>query len=152
MSLKEYAEYGWVLCSIREGEKRPRGDGWNKRENGITEPERAQHLIGAGLCHAFSGTCAIDIDNVDLARVWFRERGIDLDALMKADDAVQIVRGDASHGKLLYALPEPLPWQIGMSRGDHALRVPLRRDDGQHRAGRAPADDPSERQAVRVEI
>jgi hypothetical protein len=109
MSFKEYAEYGWVLCSIREGEKRPRGDGWNKRENGITDPDRAQHLIGAGLCHAFSRTCAIDIDNVDLARVWFRERDIDLDALMKADDAVQIVRGDASHGKLLYALPEPLP-------------------------------------------
>src|SRR5688572_17987147 len=100
MSFKEYAEYGWVLCSIKQGEKAPRGYGWNKRENGITDPVRAEHLIGAGLMHAFSGTCAIDIDNVDLARVWFRERGVDLDALMRADDAVQIVRGDATRGKL----------------------------------------------------
>jgi putative DNA primase/helicase len=109
MSFKDYVEAGWVLCSIHEGQKRPRGDGWNKRENGITSPAIAQHLVGAGLCHAYSGTCAIDIDNVDLTRVWMRERGIDLDALMKADDAVQIVRGDNSRGKLIYKLPEPLP-------------------------------------------
>ena len=65
---KDYAAHGWVLCSINQGEKRPRGEAWNKQENGITDPEQAQHLAGAGLCHAWSGTCAIDIDNVDLAR------------------------------------------------------------------------------------
>ena len=109
MTFADYVRHGWKLCPIREGEKRPRGDGWNRRENTITEPAHAEHLAGAGLCHAFSGTCAIDIDNMDLAREWLRERGIDLDALFNADDAVQITRGDASRGKLLYALPEPLP-------------------------------------------
>jgi hypothetical protein len=109
MSFREYAEHGWALCSIKEREKRPRDSRWNERANAITDPGQAQHLIGAGLCHAFSGTCAIDIDHMDLARIWFRERGIDMDALFKAPDAVQIVRGDASRGKLIYALPEPLP-------------------------------------------
>jgi hypothetical protein len=31
MSFREYVEHGWVLCPIREGEKRPRGAGWNLR-------------------------------------------------------------------------------------------------------------------------
>ncbi len=109
MSFREYVEHGWVLCSIREGEKRPRGDGWNKRENGITSPERADMLIGGGLLHAFSGTCALDIDNVELTRIWLKAHNIDLDGLMNADEAVQIVRGDNTRGKLIYKLPEPLP-------------------------------------------
>jgi putative DNA primase/helicase len=69
----------------------------------------ADGLDNAGLMHAFSGTCAIDIDDLDAARAWLAERGIDLLALLDADDAVQIVRGDASRGKLLYALAQPLP-------------------------------------------
>jgi hypothetical protein len=109
MSFREYAEHGWALCPIRQGEKAPRGTGWNKRENVITNPARAEHLDGAGLCHAFSGTCAIDIDNMDLARVWFREQGIDLDALFNDDDALQITRGDKTRGKLIYSLPTALP-------------------------------------------
>jgi hypothetical protein len=105
----DYVKHGWVLCEIKQGEKAPRGYGWNKRENGITSPERAAQLVGAGLMHAFSGTCAIDIDDLALARAWFAERGINLDELLNADDAVAITRGDSTRTKLLYALPEPLP-------------------------------------------
>ena len=109
MSFNQYVEHGWMLCPIRDGEKAPRGYKWNVRENGVTSPQVAANLSGAGLMHAFSGTCAIDIDDMDLARAWLRERGIDLDALFAADDAVQIVRGDKSRGKLIYALPVALP-------------------------------------------
>ncbi|MDE2104013.1 MAG: PriCT-2 domain-containing protein, partial [Patescibacteria group bacterium] len=42
------------------------------------------------------------------ARKWLEERGVDLDALMLADDAVQIVSGRVDSAKLLYALPTPM--------------------------------------------
>lgn len=106
---RDYAEHGWLLCPIKEGFKRPTGIGWNKRENAITDPARAQHLFNAGLLHGFSGTCAIDIDNMDMSHAWLAARDVDLSALLRAPDAVQIVSGDASRGKLIYALPEPLP-------------------------------------------
>jgi hypothetical protein len=109
---KQYARHGWALCQIYAGEKKPRGEKWNTRENAITDPEHASGLVGAGLQHAFSGTCAIDVDHYDMARHWLKQRGIDLDALFAADDAVQITRGDNTRGKLLYRLPEPLCSQV----------------------------------------
>jgi hypothetical protein len=105
---EQYVQSGWKLCPIPAKSKGPRTAGWNKVENAVGL-ERTRHLEGAGLLHAFSGTCAIDIDNMDMARVWLRERGIDLDALFKAADAVQITRANGpTRGKLIYALPEPL--------------------------------------------
>lgn len=106
---REYVEHGWKLCFIKDGEKAPRGKGWNKLENAIMDPVRAGHLTNGGLLHAFSGTCAIDIDNYDHARHWLAQHGIDLDALYNAPDAVRIVSGDATRGKLIYALPAPMP-------------------------------------------
>ena len=122
MSFREYVEHGWKLCSIREREKRPRGDGWNKSENAIANPVLAGHLINAGLLHLFSGTCAIDIDNYDLARHWFKQRGIDLDAIFNAPEAVQIVSGDARRGKLIFALPEPLNTKM-IKNEDHSITI-----------------------------
>lgn len=109
MSFDAYIRHGWLLCPIREGDKAPRGTGWNRRENAITTTQRAANLTGAGLLHAFSGTCAIDVDQMDMAAAWLGQRGINLPALFAAPDAVQIVSGDKTRGKLLYALPEPLP-------------------------------------------
>ncbi|MGE0367073.1 MAG: AAA family ATPase [Phycisphaerales bacterium] len=109
MSFDEYVKHGWAICPIREGDKAPRGQGWNTRGKAITTPQRAAVLTGAGLLHAFSGTMALDVDNMDLAALWLEKKGIDLYALFAAPDAVQIVSGDKSRGKLIYALPQPLP-------------------------------------------
>ncbi len=106
---KDYIEHGWLLVPIAPGQKGPAGaasKGWNQREKCITDP--STKLRGAGLAHAYSGTCAIDVDNYPVAAAWLAERGVDLDELFAAPDAVQISSGRAAHGKLLYALPEPL--------------------------------------------
>lgn len=104
-----YVKHGWVLTPIKPGEKRPSGEEWNRRENCVTHPLAAARLSAAGLCHAYSGTCAIDIDNIDVARAWLSERGIDLDELLTSPTAVRIESPSPGHAKLLYALPVPLP-------------------------------------------
>lgn len=108
VTFKDYVEHGWKICNIRRGQKGPRYNGWNEREKAITDPDIATHLESAGLCHAYSGTAALDIDRFDDSLVWLKERGIDLDKLMAAPDAVQILSGRSNRGKLLYALETPL--------------------------------------------
>jgi hypothetical protein len=58
-----------------------------------------------GLAHAYSGTCAIDIDHWDSAEGLLKDHGIDLTALYSALDAVTIESGRQSRGKLLYTMP-----------------------------------------------
>ena len=65
-------------------------------------------MRSAGLAHAYSQTCAIDIDDYDRAQEWLAERGVDLEALFNAPDAVQLSSGRIGRGKLIYQLPTPL--------------------------------------------
>src|SRR5690348_80975 len=107
MSFREYAEFGWYLCGISPGNKGPTGNaavGWQKRENAITDPDVADRLMGAGLCHAWSGTCALDVDNFEVAEAWLAEKGIDLRGLLLAPDCVQISSGRPGRYKLIYLL------------------------------------------------
>ena len=103
---REYIEHGWVLVPIQPGSKGPRARGWNRKDNCITDPEH--HMMAAGLAHAYSGTCAIDVDDYAMAHEWLMERGVDLDELFAREDSVQISSGKQGHGKLLYALPVPM--------------------------------------------
>lgn len=121
---EEYIAHGWQLCRIQPGQKGPRTRGWNKRENAVA-PDRAKFLQAAGLMHAYSGTCSIDIDNYDMAAEWLKERGVDLDALRLAPDAVQIISGQENRGKLIYALPDPLP-SVKLAEGALELRCGTR--------------------------
>lgn len=109
MSFRDYIEHGWALCAISPGNKGPTGlaaNGWQKRDNAITDPN--YRFMGAGLCHAWSGTCALDVDNFEVAEAWLAEKGIDLRDLLNAPDSVQISSGRQGRYKLLYLLPEPL--------------------------------------------
>lgn len=99
-----YIDFGWKLCKVNPGSKGPRTPGWNVAGAEATTFPPGH---GAGLLHAFSGTMALDIDHYDTAKAWLDERGVDLDALLSADDAVQITSGKPQSAKLLYALPEP---------------------------------------------
>lgn len=105
----EYIKHGWVLVPIAAGQKGPRGlaaRGWNERANCISDP--AFEFKNAGLAHAYSGTCAIDVDDYVFAQAWLAERGVNLDALFMAPDAVQITSRRDNHAKLIFSLPEPL--------------------------------------------
>lgn len=97
------------MVPLKPGEKSPVGKGWSAKELTLTTEEDVQGLTHAGLAHAFSGTCCLDIDDVREAVRELRGLGIDLLALLKAPDAVRIDSGRKNRAKLLYALPEPLP-------------------------------------------
>ena len=101
----EYLEAGWKLCAIPRGSKAPNAQDWNTRP---LTAEGVELAVGAGLLHALSGTCCLDLDNLDLARPWLAERGIDLDDLLSATDSVQISSGRPNRAKLLYRMKRPL--------------------------------------------
>lgn len=103
---QEYVAHGWKICKIEPLTKGPRTEGWNRIENAVKD---ASGLQGAGLMHAYSGTCALDLDRLDDAAVWLSGKGINLSDLLNAPDAVQIVSGRPNRGKLIYALSTPLP-------------------------------------------
>lgn len=80
--------------------------GWQERGRCIVDPETAEHIDGnVGLAHAYSGTVCLDIDDADKATEWFLDRGVDLQELLDAPDAVQICSGREGRAKLLYRGP-----------------------------------------------
>ena len=100
----EYIEHGWQLCCIGAGEKGPSTPGWNLQ--GVPSVPAG---MNAGLLHTLSNSCAVDIDDYVKARPWLLERGIVLDDLFNAPDAVQIISGRPNSGKLLFSMWLPLP-------------------------------------------
>jgi Primase C terminal 2 (PriCT-2)/Bifunctional DNA primase/polymerase, N-terminal/Family of unknown function (DUF5906) len=108
VSFKEYAAHGWRLCSIDRGHKAPLYANWNAPETAERIGAAAEGLEGAGLLHALSGTCALDIDYMESARPWLAERGVDIDALLAEPEAVRIDSGRPGRAKLLYRLKKPL--------------------------------------------
>lgn len=101
----DYASFGWKLCAIDRGKKAPVYDAWNEKP---IPDDALSGIDGAGLLHALSGTCALDLDNIEAARKWLGERGVDLDELLQDDRAVQITSGRPNRAKLLYAMRRPL--------------------------------------------
>ncbi len=96
------------MTAFEPGTKGPRTKDWNTKEQAITDTGTAGRLASAGLLHAYSGTCALDVDDYEAAKAWLSKKGVDLDALLLAEDAVQIRSGMSNRAKLLYALEHPL--------------------------------------------
>lgn len=105
MNFHQYVEHGWAICGLPKGEKSPKYKGWNTKP---IPAAAADGFDGAGLLHALSKTCALDIDDMAVATTWLLERGVDLQALLEADDAVQISSGTKNRAKLIYRLSKPL--------------------------------------------
>jgi len=105
----EYTAHGMALVPIPTGSKGPNNKGWNLPGKVITDPEQAAWIKGnIGIAHAYCQphpTAALDIDDMVLAKAWLAERGIDLQVLLDAADAVQIVSGRKDRAKLVYLLP-----------------------------------------------
>ncbi len=104
MSFSDYIRHGWKLCAITD-KKGAVYDEWNT--NPIPE-DAADGFISMGLLHALSATCCIDLDNLEAARKWFKDNGVDIDAHLSAQDAVRIDSGVPNRAKLLYRLTRPL--------------------------------------------
>jgi RecA-family ATPase len=106
-----YIRLGWVLVAFDRGLKGPLHHGWNIRENCIADAARAANLFGnVGLCHAYSGTVCIDIDDLAAAIEVFAGRGIDIMEYWNAPNAVRISSGRENRGKLLFKLPPGVHW------------------------------------------
>jgi hypothetical protein len=99
---EEYIENGWSLCDVLPGTKIAAGKAWP--EKGISADKCINNI---GLIHRLSGTCAIDIDNLEHARTALEAIGVDMDALLA--EGVQISSGRDNRAKLLYNAPPDLP-------------------------------------------
>ncbi len=103
-----YIKAGFALTAVSG--KRPTAKGWNERSKAITSADQLSGLDGnIGLLHAFSGTCCIDVDDLQGAFDYFEANGLDLMNLLIAPDAVQIQSGRENRAKLLYRTHETLP-------------------------------------------
>jgi len=112
--LAEYVRAGFSLVPIPKGVKGPLTQMWNHRDKCISDEDGLSLIThNVGLAHVYCSpvTCSIDVDDFVLAKVWLANKGVDLDGLLTAPDAVQIVSGKANKAKLIYKLPisiEPL--------------------------------------------
>jgi hypothetical protein len=104
----EYLTAGFALTNV-DG-KRPTAKGWNQRSKAITSADQVNRLDGnIGLLHAYSGTCCIDVDDLQATLDYFEVNGLDLVQLLTADDTVQITSGRPNRAKLVYRTDETLP-------------------------------------------
>ena len=103
----DFLRAGCALTPIPCGHKGPTAKGWQRRENALAGIKSAPRFAGrnAGLLHVSSGTCALDVDDVDGASEFLAARGIDLEALFMRDDVVTVSSGVPNRGKLLFRLP-----------------------------------------------
>ena len=107
--LASYVEHGMALVSIPAGRKGPITKGWNDIDKVIVDASKLSLITeNLGLAHAYCKpypTGALDIDGCTKALDWFSKRGVNLNELLNAEDAVQIVSGREDRAKLLYRLP-----------------------------------------------
>ena len=101
---EEYIRHGWSLTAIPPNTKGPQHEGWNTPEGRLQTGQLPQGW-GVGLCHAYSGTMALDIDEIERADAYLVAKGINLAELLFAHDAVQVSSGREGRAKLLYAMP-----------------------------------------------
>jgi hypothetical protein len=104
-----YLSAGFALVPVGIG-KGPLGTAWNQKAKAWTRPEQIDDTVGVGIAHAWSSpvTVSFDIDNLPICAEMMQERGIDLQAMMDAEDAVQIESGNPGHAKLLFKTPFPM--------------------------------------------
>ena len=105
---QEYITHGFKLCLVRG--KEPFQKGWEKKP--ITDLNLFDHN-GIGLIHDLSGTCTLDIDNIENSQIALEAIGVDLSQLMR--DGVRIESGRINRSKLIYRAP------VGVELKRHAL-------------------------------
>ena len=103
-----YVAHGFKLCAVRG--KKPFQDKWE--QNPVTDLNLFDHN-GIGLIHGLSGTCTLDIDNIEHTQIALEAVGLNLADLMR--DGVRIESGRLNRSKLIYKAP------VGIELKRHAL-------------------------------
>jgi len=103
-----YVAHGFKLCAVRG--KKPFQDKWE--QNPVTDLNLFDHN-GIGLIHGLSGTCTLDIDNIEHSQIALEAVGLNLADLMR--DGVRIESGRLNRSKLIYKAPQ------GIELKRHAL-------------------------------
>jgi putative DNA primase/helicase len=113
--MAQYRAHGWPLVKLRPDTKKPFCLGWNTQEvcDVTTQDDTFAEQVAAGkasvgLGVAHARLAAVDVDDMEKARPWFAEHGVDLDALMSAPDAVRRESGRPNRTLLLYRVDAPL--------------------------------------------
>jgi hypothetical protein len=106
-AVQAYIDHGWKVIPIPPGTKGPHTTRWNRPGAHLKTAADMRPGHGVGLCHAYSGTMALDIDSPDAFHL-LQAEGIDLQAMLDAPDAVQIKSHRPGSHKLLFKLPEGL--------------------------------------------
>ncbi len=108
----------WGLVSIPAGSKAPKSYGWQQVERALVNSDQAvihyeQHpTFNMGLLHSASGTCAIDIDDVERTKQCWAALGIDYDAILAAGP--QIV-GRSGRAKVIFKCPDTIKSRVSLS-------------------------------------
>lgn len=95
----EYAKHGFALCLVNG--KKPFQNEWESKP--VTDFELFNKW-GIGLIHGLSGTCTLDIDDIDKTRIALKSVDIDLDALM--NESVRLESGRPNRTKLVFYAPD----------------------------------------------
>lgn len=106
-----YVAHGFKLCAVRG--KKPFQDKWE--QNPVTDLNLFDHN-GIGLIHGLSGTCTLDIDNIEHTQIALEAVGLNLADLMR--DGVRIESGRLNRSKLIFKAP------AGIELKRHALNWP----------------------------
>ena len=102
-----YVNHGFKLCLVW---KKPFQDKW---EQNLLLILICLICNGIGLIHQLSGTCTLDIDNIEHSQIALAACGVDLAALMA--EGVRIESGRENRSKLLFKAP------AGVELKRHAL-------------------------------
>lgn len=115
MSIESYKEVitaftnaGIALVPMAWGKKGPTAKHWQDEACAYKSLEDFGNQLkdsNLGMLHRWSGTCAVDIDDLELAHEWLLKHDVDLKGLLAAKDAVLITSPASNRGKLLYRMP-----------------------------------------------
>lgn len=119
-----YIDIRLHLVPFRDSENKPRYRDVDFPQKAIkSKAEITAHVIGnIALYHETSGTCALDIDNLERTKMVFESMGISLDEI--ANGAWEIDSGRPNRGKFIFEWPEAL----GPLPATKALRWPQKDD------------------------
>jgi putative DNA primase/helicase len=106
--VRDYVEAGFALVPVPFGTKGPRVPGWNLQAMCVSDVSQIECLSeNVGLAHAYSGTCVVDIDDLDATVRWFAARSVTLESYLQSAESVKIVSGRPNRAKLLYRTDRP---------------------------------------------
>ncbi len=95
---REYVKAGLCLVPIQAGTKRPAGKAWQRRSNAISTLSNVSTLAGVGIAHAWSRTCALDIDDFHATDKLLAGNGINLGDLLLQHNAVHQTQNGPMNG------------------------------------------------------